>query len=179
MGKIKVLLLIRIKMIKKLSKLLIFSLLFSKGCFVLGEQKSDLCDNDWVDATFFGLGCLFTNHTWAGGMTQDEAYTFCYKLDSRARLLEIHNENDMLFIDVLIDQENGVGSRFWLGGSDRGHEGTWYWESSREPVEDFIWDENYPAQSIEYNCMAWYYSVESVHDYPCDSSYYPLCQIPI
>ena len=67
----------------------------------------------------------------------------------------------------------------WVGGTDRGHEGTWYWESSREPVEDFVWDENHPAIDIKYNCMAWYYSVESVRDYPCDSTYYPLCQIPI
>merc|ERR1712136_381884 len=125
-----------VKMIQ-LMKLIIFSCLFFTGFSVTSGEKSDLCANDWVDATFFGLGCLFTNHTWApGGMTQDEAYIFCYDLDPRARLLEIHNEDDMQFLDVLIDQENAVGSRMWVGGTDRGHEGTWYWESSREPVED-------------------------------------------
>ena len=41
------------------SKLIFFSFLFFTGCSVHGEhKKSDLCANDWVDATFFGLGKL-------------------------------------------------------------------------------------------------------------------------
>ena len=48
------------------SKLIFFSFLFFTGCSVHGEhkseksenEKSDLCANDWVDATFFGLGKL-------------------------------------------------------------------------------------------------------------------------
>ena len=34
-------------------------------------------------------------------MTQDEAYEFCYNLDQRARLLEIHNEEEMLFLKAM------------------------------------------------------------------------------
>ena len=48
------------------SKLIFFSFLFFTGYSVHGEhkseknesEKSDLCANDWVDATFFGLGKL-------------------------------------------------------------------------------------------------------------------------
>ena len=48
------------------SKLIFISFLFFTGCSVHGEhkseknesEKSDLCANDWVDATFFGLGKL-------------------------------------------------------------------------------------------------------------------------
>ena len=30
--------------------------------------------------------------------------------------------------------------RFWLGGSDMGHEGDWKWINSGEPVPDFVWN---------------------------------------
>jgi len=44
-----------VKMIQ-LMKLIIFSCLFFTGFSVTSDQKSDLCANDWVDATYFGLG---------------------------------------------------------------------------------------------------------------------------
>ena len=40
----------------QLMKLIIFSCLFFTGFSVTSGEKSDLCANDWVDATYFGLG---------------------------------------------------------------------------------------------------------------------------
>ena len=94
----------------------IFTLLLCIVKSSCDEIGSDLCENDWVDATYFGLGitkmrkciislylskgCIFNNHT-VGTMTQIEAYKFCYLLDNRARLLEIHNEEEMIYIKAL------------------------------------------------------------------------------
>merc|ERR1719403_753368 len=79
-------------------KLIIFPCLFFTGFSVTSDQKSDLCANDWVDATYFGLGCLWTNHTMTGEMSQEEAYAYCYNLDPRAKLLEIYDENDIMVL---------------------------------------------------------------------------------
>ena len=70
---------------------------------------------------------------------------------------------------------------FWLGGTDIGHEGTWIWESSVEPVADFVWYESQPNDRISENCMGWhrYDGHDKAHDLDCDGSWYPLCQIPI
>jgi len=174
-----------VKMIQ-LMKLIIFSCLFFTGFIVTSGEKSDLCANDWVDATYFGLGCLWTNHTMAGEMTQEEAYAYCYNLDPRAKLLEIYDENDLMFLTALLNEEFpdpiNFNANFWLGGTDLGHEGTWIWISSMQPVEDFVWYKDAlgePHESVNDNCMAWYRNLgfDKARNYPCSDSHYPLCQI--
>ena len=112
-------------------------------------------------------------------MTQEEAYKFCYNLDSRARLLEIHNEEELDYLRVLMNHEGNYF--YWLGGTDRGHEGTWIWENSMEPVADFVWNQGEPNGGINGNCMQWYYGGGGVvGDTRCDySGVHPLCQIPL
>merc|ERR1719342_1889091 len=162
---------------KQITKLIIFSIVIS-GLSICSQDCE--CPKDWVDATFFGLGCLFTNHTSSGAMSWQDAYIYCYNLDSRARLLEIYNEDDMIYITALLGRES-QNSFFWLGGTDIGHEGTWIWESSVEPVDDFVWYGNEPDNGISANCMIWYRynGYDKARDAICDNSYYPLCQIPI
>merc|ERR1719481_1199740 len=144
---------------KQISKLIIFSFIIV-DCTVFGQNENEncACPSDWVDATFFGLGCLFTNHTSSGSMSWQDAYIYCYNLDSRARLLEIYNEDDMIYITALLGQEYQGSIYFWLGGTDIGHEGTWIWESSMEAVADFVWEENHPREAITLNCMYWYHN---------------------
>merc|ERR1719347_2279469 len=40
----------------------------------------------------------------AGEMTQEEAYAYCYNLDPRAKLLEIYDENDIMFLTALLSR---------------------------------------------------------------------------
>ena len=73
-------------------------------------------------------------------------------------------------------------ANFWLGGTDLGHEGTWIWISSIQPVEDFVWYKDAlgePHESVNDNCMAWYRNrgFDKARNYPCSDSHYPLCQI--
>ena len=115
-------------------------------------------------------------------MVQDEAYTFCNKLDSRARLMEIHLEEQMEYLRAIIDSEGEY--YFWLGGTDRGLEGSWIWENSREPVADFVWYGDNPYLGIDGNCMYWYYpggatGPSAAGDCHCLIERYPLCQIPL
>merc|ERR1719300_1162675 len=162
---------------KQLLKLIIFSFIIS-GCSVFGQNENDencACPSGWVDASFFGLGCLFTNHTSSGTMSWQDAYIYCYNLDSRARLLEIYNEDDMIYITALLGRESqGASLYFWLGGTDIGHEGTWIWESSVEPVADFVWQDNEPGSGISYNCMGWFHydndGYDKAYDLPCGNS---------
>merc|ERR1719342_1846683 len=154
---------------KQITKLIIFSIVIS-GLSICSQDCE--CPKDWVDATFFGLGCLFTNHTSSGEMSWQDAYIYCYNLDSRARLLEIYNEDDMIYITALLGRESPTSADFWLGGTDIGHEGTWIWEGSIEPVADFVWKENYPRDSISVNCMTWQRinGYDKAVDLPCDAS---------
>ena len=112
---------------------------------------------------------------------QDDAYVFCKRLDSRARLMEIHLEEEMDYLRVIIDREGGDGDYlFWLGGTDRGLEGSWIWENSRVAVSEFVWIDNEPNNGIDGNCLYWRYDFNGGADAPCThaTSRYPLCQIP-
>ena len=87
---------------------------------------------------------------------------------------------------ILSDEEFpdpiNFNANFWLGGTDLGHEGTWIWISSMQPVEDFVWYKDAlgePHESVNDNCMAWYRNrgFDKARNYPCSDSHYPLCQI--
>ena len=112
-------------------------------------------------------------------MVQDEAYEFCYKLDTRARLLELHNEEQKEYLNLLLNHE-GV-KYYWLGGTDKGHEGHWIWENSIKPIEEFVWYQGEPNGGINSNYMLWSFnSGGAVGDVPWDyANVHPLCQIPI
>ena len=59
----------------------------------------------------------------AGEMTQEEAYAYCYNLDPRAKLLEIYDENDIMFLTALLSRflqlnpnSGGILYVTWVGG---------------------------------------------------------------
>ena len=68
---------------------------------------------------------------------------------------------------------------YWLGGTDKGRYGKWYWANSLETVQDFVWFTGEPNGGTTHNCMLYSYIWDSAADAPCDNTYYPLCQIPI
>ena len=115
-------------------------------------------------------------------MMQDEAYVYCKNLDSRARLVELHNVEDMEYLKAIIEGGEFSPVYFWLGGSDRGLEGFWTWENTKEIVAEFVWstEHNQPNEGFKGNCMYWHFDYDSAADWSCTSpSLYPLCQIPI
>ena len=42
---------------------------------------------------------------------------------------------------------------WWIGGSDEGSEGEWYWINSQQPVEDFVWRSDMPAGGTDNNYL--------------------------
>lgn len=129
------------------------------------------CPEGWLDQSYFGLGiffsvfwfwfiihisgCILLNRTVAPeGNHFDDAYQYCYELDSRARLIEIYTEEQMEFLVVALgifrqfyfnywinlDHKRGD---YWLGAADMAHEGEFRWLFSGEPVGEYVWHEGY------------------------------------
>merc|ERR1719422_1685363 len=97
------------------------------------------CPEGWLDESFFDLGCVWINRSAVEHMSLQNAYEFCYNLDTNARVIEVYREEQMDFLSVIIDQA-GFGY-YWLGGSDMAHEGEWKWLNSGETVRPFVWPE--------------------------------------
>ena len=121
-------------------------------------------------------------------MTKEEAGLYCADLDSDARLMEVHTEQQLTnlrrFIGFLtfkklmeryIILDNEGDFKYWLGATDSDQEGVWIWEDSLTPVDDFIWGDR--VDSDDNNCMYLDESHLQAHDLPCLSTLYPLCQI--
>ena len=49
-------------------------------------------------------GCIFINTTSLQNMPWHDAYQFCYNLDPRARLVEIHNPEQLDFLNILLSK---------------------------------------------------------------------------
>ena len=136
------------------------------------EGASDLCPDHWIDATLSGLGCLFFNSTTTA--TMEAASAFCQHPDNNASLVEIRAELQFDFIrsELIFLQDNGVDQDWWIGATDQGREGRWYWAGSLATVGDFIWEVDQPANGASTNCAvlqnskSWEFLAD---DYPCSA----------
>merc|ERR1712126_342221 len=153
-----------------------------------GDVYNKSCEcpaEDWVDATYMDLGCILFNTTFDTNlfMDFDEAYEYCGNLG--ARLLEFYTQEQMDFINIILEHGNeGKYHSYWIGGSDIGHEGDWKWINSGESVPDFAWplESGFPRESregLKYNYMylasSYKAGIDTFHAYQT----YPLCQITV
>ena len=111
---------------------------------------SGSCESGWLDASLVDLGCLyFLQET----KVYYEANKFCQ--DKGSHLVEVHTRAQMDFLVMelqLSDEDEGLGY-WWSGGSDSGREGQWYWQHSLTPVEDFVWDDDFPRDLTARNYL--------------------------
>ena len=121
------------------------------------------CDDGWVHADFLDMGCLMSNTT---------EYISGRMLLCTARIV------GMLTLDL---QEPHHGVRpWWVGGTDIGREGSWYYSGTLQPVPEDPWykPDNRPSCGLACNCMCilpnyQYYAA----DQPCTTNkFYPICQ---
>ena len=145
----------------------------------LAERKtSDACPENWLDASFMEMGCLFFNST--AGMTWEEAYISCKK-NSNANLVEIQSEVQMGFLQMELDvTDNAMGAKhyWWTAGTDVGREGQWYWATTLTEVGDFIWFSNMPDGGTAENCIMLGPGLGyEGNDYNYDLKFYPICQM--
>merc|ERR1712012_1537680 len=123
----------------------------------LAERKSETsgnCPEKWLDASFMEMGCLFFNNT--KEVDWEEANVICEKFSSNATLVDIQSEMQMGFLQMELDviaNAEGESHSWWTAGTDVGREGKWYWATTLEEVEDYVWvDESYPTNNTNLNC---------------------------
>ena len=83
------------------------------------------------------------------------------------------------------------GRLYWVGASDKRHEGLWLWDSEDDLVQDFLWLEGdcskelsfyysppsgQPNKSVFSNCMYWSAGAGGAGNDACSFLIYPLCQ---
>ena len=134
------------------------------------------CPEGWVDGSLVDMGCLKfiseQHYSW------DDANNYCQN-EENAAPLEIHTEEQHHLVKMELKEleVNGEGQHWWwVGATDSGREGQWYWAASLTPVDDFVWSADRSPTTV-FNCMILHYT----HDYegyeqPCEHKYYPICQ---
>ena len=137
------------------------------------------CPENWIEASFVDMGCLYFNSTKALP-SWDDTITTCQIATPNSTLVEIMTEQQMAFIqmeiDVLADHE---GARhWWTSATDAGINGKWFWAASLAPVEDYVWHTGYPKNEAANNCMMLHSSYRAGYNIGCDyPSAYPICQL--
>ena len=53
------------------------------------------------------LGCVWINRSAVEHMSLQNAYEFCYNLDTNARVIEVYREEQMDFLSVIIGKGGG------------------------------------------------------------------------
>ena len=67
---------------------------------------------------------------------------------------------------------------YWMGGSDRGEEGTWRWETSGSRLNYTYWGPGEPNsyRGADEDCLAMSSYGRRWNDYPCDLGAYYICE---
>ena len=168
----------------KLMQIVIFSL-------ILGGIQASRCPKGWFDATYLNMGCLSLNASQP--MAWNEAEDFC-KLFNNSHLVEIFNAEQQAFMVMKLyefEELTGQKNTWWIGLTDEGSEGIWYWAHSHKEVEYTSWNEGQPDDIGQCNCKlnANYGIIHFGFAYNWDSNCigdnleicprYPICQMNV
>ena len=118
------------------------------------SDVSAACPDNWLDASFMEMGCLFFNNTAA--VNWEEANMVCKKY-SKSTLVDIQLEMQMGFLQMeldLIANTEGTTRRWWTAGTDMWREGRWIWITTLTAVEDNVWSPGQPGDTKHLNCLA-------------------------
>merc|ERR1711971_58000 len=115
------------------------------------EEASSSCPVGWLEATHAGMGCLYFNSTTL--VMWEEATSYCQSDAMNASLVEIWTELQLDFVrsELMFLAQNGIDNDWWIGATDQGREGQWYWANSLATVGDFIWNAS-PPNNVNLNC---------------------------
>merc|ERR1712098_804176 len=143
-----------------------------------GDQlvADTVCPPGWLDAGYAGLGCLWFSH--GSPVTWEEANRYCQEQSSQGALLEIKTEEQIIFLKLYLQANEDSYKYWWVGATDTGREGCWFWISSLDPVDRLVWSASAPTNNLGQNCLTLDPTTlyEGV-DLPCAAKSFPLCQI--
>ena len=111
-------------------------------------------------------------------MTWPDAAVYCQLQDSF--LAETLDEDQLDFLRGELEawwiSPNG-NTIWWLGGTDAGREGDWYWIGSTESVGDFMWFHGEPNGGFRENYMSlMYFGQYSGNDAGENVGHFAICQ---
>ena len=112
-------------------------------------------------------------------MTWSQSEQLCYQTNN-AHLLEIYSQFQQDYVTMMalfLEESSGGKRHWWIGLSDAGSEGKWYWSNSLKPVNFTAWYDNQPDSGINanYAFMAFGYDYKWA-DAGKENTIYPLCQ---
>jgi len=115
------------------------------------------CSEPWVSAYDVGLGCLLMGGDEMEGLSQPSAKAACQ--ERGARLVEVYNSGQFELLKLLaIEAETELMEQlefapwWWIGLTDQGSDGSWYWGGSGAAANFTNWDIGEPSQGETYNC---------------------------
>merc|ERR1712050_361893 len=149
-------------------------------CFVLlavGARSDDLTNNcppGWTDGLAYGMGCLLFNFNTT--RTWNEAQEFCDGMD-HSFLVEIFSTLQQEYLEEKayeIEGMTGEKRYWWIGATDVGSEGVWWWTHSHRLIDFSAWATGQPDNNY-YGAPENYGHLPSGHGYKWnDSVYYVL-----
>jgi len=145
------------------------------------------CSGPWLPAYDVGLGCLLLGAHDMEGLTQPGAKAACRQRG--AQLVEVYNNDQFEFLKLLASEAELVlmeelefAPWWWIGLTDQGSDGSWYWEESGTAANFTNWDIGEPSHGETYNCVQMESVVEleggwlSLRCEEATPAIFPICQ---
>ena len=108
--------------------------------------------------------CFYISNVSEIVRTFTEGESACIKKNTKAHLASIHSNTEDNFILA-----NAPGQKIWLGGSDEGKEGSWFWKDG-SPWTYSHWGGDQPDKGEEENCLM--ISEREWHDVKCAGDWF-------
>ena len=94
--------------------------------------------------------------------------------------MEIYTQFQQDFLTMMalfLEEATAKNSHWWIGLTDAGREGKWYWSNSLKPVNFTAWGAGQPNQGIDANYAGLYADLDyKWDDYLETGLRYPICQ---
>lgn len=115
------------------------------------------CSEPWVSAYDVDLGCLLMGEDQLEGLNQPSAKAACQERGSR--LVEVYNSDQFEHLkllameaEIVLMEQLEFAPWWWIGLTDQGSDGSWFWEGSGLAANFTNWDIGEPSQGETYNC---------------------------
>merc|ERR1712172_383907 len=164
----------------KAKMLLIIGASFLLLLSVSAAEELGSCPEDWTDASFVDMGCLYFNNTERLDWMEANEYCQTGLPELNSSLVELKTSEQLAFLQMLLDFDSDFAAGSWIAGTNVGSSGRWFWATTLSPVEDFVWADGEPSRSnngtVSCLMLATDFDLMGL-SIECDRNEYPICQI--